>query len=406
MILQKISIKKNWIIECLTLITIFTFLLPGELRYGIFGRQLGLINYISLTLVLYIALRKIKQINLCFVIFYFITVIYYLTSALFYEKSIGTIIVVLGSYFLPLILIGLKINKKNFENFFNIFLKIFNAIVICIVVLGILDFFLNYRIIRSFSFLLSSRTEELIEIQSGREIYRLYSFMGHPLYNTQLFLMFYVLNMLKHKYYVNTLKIKYILIISLIGIALTASKTGIILLGVLLLIFNSGKQNYKYYCIVISILLTSFFLGVFDNTLLRLSTGSLTTGRNEIWKTISQNNLYPFKYFTGYGHSFTYYYNKIIPWASAAFEYPIRMFSLELGIINTLLIYFFIFIYPMSCLLKGREWRLLVGYLIVFIDVNTYNGLSNPGDNMLVLSLFIFIILNIQVHSKYNKVKQ
>lgn len=405
MIIKKISIKKNWIVNYLTLISIFTFLIPGEIRYGVLGRQLGLINYISLSLVLYMVFKYIKQINMYFLIFYFITLIYYLTSALFYEKSIGTLIVVLGSYFIPLILIGLKINSENFKQFFEFFLKIFNSIVIFIVVLGVLDYFWKYKIISSLSFLLSPRTEELVNIQSTRGIYRLYSFMGHPLYNTQLFLMFYVLNMLKHRYYTNTIKIKYILAISLIGISLTASKTGFILVGVLLLIFNSGKKNYKYYTIVILVVLVSFLLGMFDNTILRLSSESLSTGRNEIWETISKNNLYPFKYFTGYGHSFTYYYNKIIPWASAAFEYPIRMFSLELGIINALLIYFFIFIYPIYFLLKGRDWRLLVGYLIIFIDVNTYNGLSNPGDNMLVFSIFIFIVLNLQTQSQNSKNK-
>lgn len=243
--------------------------------------------------------------------------------------------------------------------------------------------------------MMSERAQELIAIQNTRDIYRLYSFMGHPLFNTQLYLMFFILNNIYNKYFEKLLSDKVLIIVMLLGISMTASKTGLILASVSVLIITYKKTKIKHIIMVIIASAITIGSGIFNNTIYRILEESLTTGRAESWERITTMNLFPIKFFTGYGNGFTFVYNQYIDWASAAFEYPIRMFSLEMGISMMIGIYICIAIIPVAILVGRRHLYLLISYAIVFLDVNTYNALSLPGDNMIIFSLFTCIILNI-----------
>ncbi|WP_139376263.1 hypothetical protein [Clostridium chromiireducens] len=243
---------------------------------------------------------------------------------------------------------------------------------------------------------MSPRTQEQIIANSmSDEAKRLYSFMGHPLFNTELYLMFLVLNILYNKYLQQRKSPVWILVVPTIGLAFTGSKTGFVLLCVsVLLLFKSSNIINKILLIMFGLII-ALKIGLFNTLIYRFTTGSLTSGRSEKWIEITSMNIFPIKFFTGYGNGFTFILNSYVDWASAAFEYPIRMFSLEMGIIMTIMIYLFIMVIPIIILMKRGHWDLLLSYLIVFADINTFNGIAILGDKMMILSLFIFLILNL-----------
>ncbi|OCA84625.1 O-antigen ligase family protein [Bacillus sp. FJAT-27986] len=391
--------KENSITKLIILMILAIFCLPGELRTGIFGHSLGIINYIAIFLLLYLLLYNLQNINYKYIIFVYITILYYLLSSLLYENKLTTIITVVCSHLIPLLLIGVKIPPDSLKKVFTALLKTLNTIMITITIIGMIEFVTNIDIFVHIAKFMTARFQELLMNQQSRSGYRLYSFMGHPLFNTQLYLMFFTLNMIYNNYFQKLLSEKIVVLIALIGIAMTASKTGFLLIFIAIIFLLYKKSSLKYLVsifvlfTIIAILVTCTDL--FANTLSRFAEGSLTTGRAEKWEEVSSLNYFPIKFFIGYGHGFTFVYNNYIDWASAAFEYPFRMFSLELGVFLTIFIYISIGVYPMLKLIQRRQFYLLMAYLIVFVDVNTYNGLSLTGDYMLVFTLYIFIILNV-----------
>lgn len=385
----------NKVENAITLILILIFCIPGEVRYAVLGRSLGLVNYTAVALLVYVVAISIKNYNKKYLTFVYSILMYYITTFSTYEKNLPSVIIVTVSYILPLLFIGLKVDYKMLVNIFKKFVYIINFIVILITILGIIESVLGIDIYTHLFAILTPRTQELILQQRGFGLYRLYSFMGHPLFNTQLYLMFFILNSIYSKYFKTILPNTLLIVISLIGMGMTASKTGFILIIISIFMASHNKNKINYIIMFALVLLLILCTDIFNNTIVRFMSGSLTTGRAEAWENVLSKGLFPIKFFTGYGQGFTFEYGNYVKWASGAFEYPIRMFSLELGKFMAILIYICIGLIPIIILLKRRHIYLFISYMIVFLDVNTYNGLALAGDYMIIFSLFIFIILNV-----------
>ena len=389
-----LSISDKKIEKVVIAIIVAVLCIPSEIRNGVLGRKLGCINYIAITFLIYLVYINIKNIYKKYMIFLYFIIIYYIFTLIFNNENLFNVLIVICVHLFPLILIGMSINDKIFKNIFYTVIKIINFIIILITVLGLMEFILGLDISLYISKFMPDRTQELILFQKQANVKRLYSFMGHPLFNTQLYLMFFVLNNIYNKYFEKILSDKILVIISVIGIAMTASKMGLILISSAILVITHNKSIIKKVVLISGILLIAMYTGIFNNTIERFMEGSITTGRAETWQAVLKSGLYPIKLLSGYGHEFTFTFNNYLPWASAAFEYPIRMFSLELGIVMAVLIYICIGVIPILILLKRNHVYLLISYMIIFIDVNSYNGLALASDYMFIFSIFIFIILN------------
>lgn len=378
----------------LTGIIIVVLCAPTEIRVGVLGKGLGVINYLAIMLMLYLMAVNIKNVNKKYLAFIYIIVMYYIFTLMIQPEEIFTAIKVIMVYILPLLMIGIQVENMVFERIFRKFILILNFLVILITILGLLEYTIGVNISGYISQFMTPRVQELIEIQKQRSIFRLYSFMGHPLFNNQLYLMFYVLNNIYSRYFDKIISQKTLIIVSILGISMTASKTGLILIFVGLILTTYSRFNIKKITYISSILILIFTTGVFENTIQRFMEESLTTGRAESWRLVINSGIYPIKFFSGYGHEFTFILNKYINWASAAFEYPIRMFALEFGSIIAISIYVCIGFIPSFILLKRKHIQLFLAYIIIFIDVNTYNGIAIAGDYMLIFAIYIFMILN------------
>lgn len=392
---MKIKIKRRdnlYIIFSIMFFALYIF--SYQIRGIIFSDKLKSINFIALLTIFLLLLKMKDKIN-----YYLLSIISMLTvvmicSQLYNQKDIIEIFLIFSCIIAPLILITINLNRDNIKEIFLLNLKYFNFIVILLFIFAIVDKVTNDSIAKFLADIFND-SSFYSQVYSNNSL-RYYSFMGHPLYNTQIFLTYYLLNyMAIDKFNKKTNKFL-VMVVSISGIAFTASKTGILLILSSMLIFNLFKKyKISYYVIVIVMFTVLLNMGSFDNLIYRFSTGTITSGRNEMWNILENYNLFPIKFLTGYGSGFNSIYNNYIPKASMAFEYPIRLFQLEYGVLFTILMYIVILLYPVITLIKRKEYKLLLGFLIIFIDVNTYNGIGLGMDIMLMFAVYTCMILNL-----------
>lgn len=192
------SLNKNNILLVSIILSIFMF--SQELR-SIFGNvfySYNMIGIISIVLLFYINIKKINKYK--FIVFY-LSIMLYMINAIFYEKSISNIISVILMFMLPLGLTLIEVEKDNYIYIFRYLIITINIVAIIIIVIGVFDYIIGTNINVIFSNFMSEGTRNQI-ISNSQHITgkRMYSFMGHPLYNTEIILMFYILNILYSKY--------------------------------------------------------------------------------------------------------------------------------------------------------------------------------------------------------------
>lgn len=381
------------------------FVFNSLVRTIFIKNNISKINIIALICILILLLLN-KKFSLLLIFQIILLGIIMIKSQLSVSKNLNSLVLSLTTYIFPLLILMIHVRQNDIQKLELLFLKIFNKIILLITIIGIIDFITKGSIARVFANIYNNESYSYMvdSIINGKSSYRYFSFMGHPLYTTQLYFMFYVINQLYNRYFEEYYKSVYVMILTIIGISLTASKTGFVLLIICILLLqdNTCKVRNWFYIFLLSIL--SIISGIFDNIIFRFKTTDLMSGRIETMKLVNSLNYYPFKFWKGYGSEFTFYMNKIIPWASAAYEFPILLFSLEYGIFFTILLYIIIFIYPVFYFLKNKSYDVLIGYLIVFVDINTYNGLGLIGDNMLVYCIYLWLLINIsKFRNSYNQ---
>lgn len=319
------------------------------------------------------------------------------------------ITIVTEAIFIPLLLIGVSYNDNINIKIINLLLNIINLIVVSIIIIGIFDYFSNYKIqifLRNYFF---SDDFFIKDIEYNiLNVYRYYSFLGHPLRLTGIILMFYSINNIYNK------KINYFLltILSLIGISLTNSKMGFLCLMILFLTsyyFNKKKDNkiiLKLIIIFIIVFISYnlFNINFFQETIFkRFITTDITTGRSKIYKILLDNKeLYP-KIF-GQGYAYSYYIKELLS-QSITFnlEFPPLMFAYDYGILSTIFIYLIIMIYPIYIFIIRKQWFILINFICVFLQVNTHAGITVALDGMAQLCFYIYLLLLISNQILYQE---
>lgn len=376
------------------------FLILGTFVFSHFLRNMflpgSLHNYnLFFMFFIFCIILFVVKIDLKVVLLVSILIIIYSLNIAVGSATIGDLIYYSFNIILPMLLVGLQINKESRMKIFKVYIMILNILVFCLILMAILDKISDYSI--AISYWQKADESMLGALYNHKYLgqYRFYSFMGHPLYNAQLCLMFFVINFSYNKYFKRILPNVLVTIITLIGISLTASKTGVFLLGAAILFLSPNKKKFKYYSILIGSIIIILSLGIFNDTIYRLLNTSLTTGRDDTWIMYKTMDIYVIKFFTGYGAQVIDNINNIITWGNAAFEYPIRGFSIQNGMLFTIWTFIILFIYPVIKLIKKKQYFLLIAFLLIVVDVNTYNALIHGRDYVINFGLFAAILLNI-----------
>jgi len=405
---------KRFNTRMIVLVFIISFVFSDFIRSYLFSNLLGVTDYNAQNINFYVAicliLIVINQINNGV---YNISILFLwvlgtlLTLIVLYKSSSGMwgYSIFLICYMIPLLLLGVKISKEDLPIIFSKCLNLLNILVCTIFIIGIYDYltkggFQAFLMQQGF---FNERYVELVSNGLTHGVFRYYSIFGHPLRTAQLFLTFFILNSIFNKYFYVKMNPLVISVITLVGVTLSNSKTGVLLSLILILFFSTSKSlGTKVFYWIASLIALFFLLSsqLFSSTVLeRVSKTSddLSGGRTELVQAIIDGTIERPKLIGG-GPGYSQVVKETTSSEATSFEYPFIMFSYDLGIGITILMYIILFIYPLMKLILHRNYYLAGLFLILTLDVNSYNGLTNTGDFMIQFGFVIFLILNVNYY--------
>lgn len=297
-------------------------------------------------------------------------------------------------YVLPMLYMTLRINRiDSMQEYSAIWVKWLRTICVVMIVFKILDIGLGDFLQRFWVTLYQSSTLEYL-VNKGRFV----SFYGHSLENTLFFLLLIVWANIYHNatksnkdglYLIDTMT-------GLIGIAISGSKSGLMLAILLLLLCNIGLKKTKYMIGVLVIFAMLYFTGILDTVLNRImegiAIGDLSTSRNTALERLLLNGTLSFESMRG--HAIDYSSTSII----AALEYPFLRWSYTNGIVFTVIMYCVYFVFPVMKILKTKKWNALICVLILMAYVNGNNGISAYNDDLLIYAINIGLIIQTVVY--------
>lgn len=319
---------------------------------------------------------------------------------LFYIKGTGWSLIrrflLMFVYVFPTAFIYMEIpDKQIVEKYCNIWLGWLR--VVCTIMCGAkaIDMFLGNSIQKMFASFYDSSTMFYL-ISSGRFV----SFYGHSL-NTA----FFSICLLVWATVVNdTLKgerKKYIydIVVSLIGIAIAGSKSGIMLAILLLLLCNIGIRKMKYMVSILIVTGILYFSGIFDTVIGRIlegiRIGDLSTSRNTALERLIGNGTISFDWIKG--HVIDYSSTSMI----AALEYPFLRWAFTCGILFSLIMCIVYFIFPVIRVVTCFNLTGLICVALFMAFVNGNNGISSYSDDLLFYAINIGLLTQfLRKHSR------
>ena len=234
----------------------------------------------------------------------------------------------------------------------------------------------------------------LVNAESGRMV----SYLGHALFSCEIFLIYYVTQYLYNTRLLKKKENVFDIFISVIGVALTASKSGIVLLLGIIIVLHANWKSRRLIPIVLLGIITIYYFGLFDVVIDRLTIGlkmgDLSSARNTALARLLANGRLSFRMFTGqnidYGWEMT-----------AALEYPILRWAYQFGIFVAVVLSLIVFVLPLIRLLIMKvDKAFIFGSLVIMVYVNTYNGIALQRDHMLIYCLTVFFVVNMAKYSE------
>jgi hypothetical protein len=354
----------------------------------------------------------LKKKNISWFLFFFIMGLYLFISfeyLFIWNYSANVLVMSITSIFLPLLITTISINKDSIMQGLLRFLKFYNPLVIISLILAVIDYITGSKI-QFYLADISDNNEfsELIILEHNYyNVYRYYSFLGHPLTNATYFLIFIILNNIYGKFKKYIINKYLIILIGLTGLLLSGSKTGIVL-GILaiILMFDTKKNKFiLLFFLVIGILF--YFSPLFQHNLLvrfveGVETGDITTGRNTLLKDLIEYGKEKPALFIGGGVNYSRKVAMNLEGDIHNFEYPFIMLAYDYGIVITVLIYLIIFIIPLVRIIYNKKYFIAINFLIIFIMFNNNNGIANLGsDSLAQLCFLIFLCNNLTKRDAY-----
>lgn len=242
-------------------------------------------------------------------------------------------------------------------------------------------------------------------VPRGKSLFtsRYASYLGHYLFTDVIYVGYYILNAFyKHSFFdeIETPIIMHI--VAVIGVISTGSKTGLLILSVLLIVFNIKK--IKYMIALIAGAFALYFAGFFNILLGRLSTEEFSTGRFGAWQTLFDMKVLKFNLFYGIGDGFFEYIHRFVDFGTAgiATEFPILCLLFKVGVIGFIAYIALMLLIPDYELLKKKNLYGAVCIGAYFFLIATYNGLTAYPDTQIV---YIIVVIMIELISKVAKKK-
>lgn len=259
-----------------------------------------------------------------------------------------------------------------------------------VVICGLMDMFLGVGIGNSIA--IFTNAASLIEsIRQGRMV----SYFGHPLLTAEIMILTFSFNTLVN-YCIEKKSIFYTVyysLISVIGIGMCGGKTGLVLIAVEFALLYVNKKGLKYFIIVAAAVYWAYGYGLLDTVIGRFiagfESGDITTGRNTALLRVIQGGVLRFNLLIG--HAGMNLSERMI----AALEYPPLRWAYLFGVWFSVLMCVVLFAIPAIKILKNKNIKIFIVFLILVLDVNSYNGITTQSDQMLLYCVSVFLLLNL-----------
>ena len=332
--------------------------------------------------------KKYTKSDILLCIFPLISLIFPLQISLIGLRSLGYFVMYSSCCIFSLYFIMLEFSPEIRSKILRYFTICFNILIVLLLIWACIDHLFDQPILKWLSkYMTYNKNFSLFAYPVDTETNRFFSFFGHPLRNATLFNSFFVINVLYNEYHKPIIPSWLCCILSYLALACCGSKTGLFVAVAITII--TFYKNLKLLIPIIIALIVIAFSGLMDNLLTRLLSQSLTTGRISALKSLLADSEHPIRFFHGYGSV------GIADCPFAAFEFPFVMFSFEYGIAFALLILGTIFAYVAIHLLKQKNIRAFLLWLLLFGEVNTYPDIAFDLDHSLIFCFLTMIIINI-----------
>lgn len=291
---------------------------------------------------------------------------------------------------LPIYILYSVVDDDDIICYTKLFSRLLTVASTIVVICGLMDMFLGVGIGNSIA--IFTNAASLIEsIRQGRMV----SYFGHPLLTAEIMILTFSFNTLVN-YCIEKKSIFYTVyysLISVIGIGMCGGKTGLVLIAVEFALLYVNKKGLKYFIIVAAAVYWAYRYGLLDTVIGRFiagfESGDITTGRNTALLRVIQGGVLRFNLLIG--HAGMNLSERMI----AALEYPPLRWAYLFGVWFSVLMCVVLFAIPAIKILKNKNIKIFIVFLILVLDVNSYNGITTQSDQMLLYCVSVFLLLNL-----------
>lgn len=291
---------------------------------------------------------------------------------------------------LPIYILYSVVDDDDIICYTKLFSRLLTVASTIVVICGLMDMFLGVGIGNSIA--IFTNAASLIEsIRQGRMV----SYFGHPLLTAEIMILTFSFNTLVN-YCIEKKSIFYTVyysLISVIGIGMCGGKTGLVLIAVEFALLYVNKKGLKYFIIVAAAVYWAYGYGLLDTVIGRFiagfESGDITTGRNTALLRVIQGGVLRFNLLIG--HAGMNLSERMI----AALEYPPLRWAYLFGVWFSVLMCVVLFAIPAIKILKNKNIKIFIVFLILVLDVNSYNGITTQSDQMLLYCVSVFLLLNL-----------
>ncbi len=306
------------------------------------------------------------------------------------------------SIILPSIIIVYRFRqKKNFEDVFDLFVN-FLAVACCLMLFTeILDIFTNMSIskwIANFSGI-----ESLIKQSTNYA--RCVTYLGHPLTSAELLLFFYLFYHIscklkqRHESFIPA-------IMALLGIALTQSRTALVLFLVCFLIFNFNNKRIRYIIIILLFIAVAYAFGIFDLVIARftngITSGDISSGRNTTLINLISTGQLRFYLLRAQTIMETGAQSRF----AVALEYPILRWAFNFGVLIAIPLVLIAFIYPFIIVVRRGNKDIIISLIAIMLEVNSYSGIGDTGIRAFTYYVACVLIINAAIYIDSGKLSK
>ena len=279
---------------------------------------------------------------------------------------------------LPIYILYSVVDDDDIICYTKLFSRLLTVASTIVVICGLMDMFFGVGIGNSIA--IFTNAASLIEsIRQGRMV----SYFGHPLLTTEIMILTFSFNTLVN-YCFEKKSIFYTVyysLISVIGIGMCGGKTGLVLIAIEFALLYVNKKGLKYFIIVAAAVYWAYGYGLLDTVIGRFiagfESGDITTGRNTALLRVIQGGMLRFNLLIG--HAGMNLSERMI----AALEYPPLRWAYLFGIWFSVLMCVVLFAIPAIKILKNKNIKIFIVFIILVLDVNSYNGITTQSDQML-----------------------